>query len=286
MILDGHIHTNPGKVDRQAFLGRLKAAGINGGAVISISPDSLGISGKKLKAAERLDNLIAWTGPHPSLYPFFWIDPLEEDALKQVKAAVMRKVAGFKVICNRFYPGDRKAMAVYSAIAKAGKPILFHSGILWDGRNSAKYNRPGEFEALLDIDGLKFALAHISWPWCDEHIAVYGKFLNAYTRRPGLSVEMFIDITPGTPGIYRREALTKLFTVGYDVENNVIFGTDSETNDYNYRWAREWVRRDRLIFKDIGLGRGVLNKIYSENLLRFVGASGKKVQKRYLRPAE
>ena len=46
------------------------------------------------------------------------------------------------------------------------------------------------------------------------------------------------------------------------------------------------MRRDRLIFKDIGLGRGVLNKIYSENLLRFVGASGKKVQKRYLRPAE
>lgn len=75
---------------------------------------------------------------------------------------------------------------------------------------SSQYNRPSEFEPLLEINGLKFSLAHISWPWCDELIAVYGKFLNAYAGNPDHSVEMFIDITPGTPPIYRQEVLTKL----------------------------------------------------------------------------
>ena len=74
--------------------------------------------------------------------------------------------------------------------------------------------------------GLRFALAHVSWPWVDECLAVYGKFLNALTRRRELSVEMFIDTTPGTPRIYRQEVLTKLMTIGYDVEHNILFGTD------------------------------------------------------------
>lgn len=286
MLLDGHIHINPGAIDQAAFFARLKSADVDGGIVMSVSPNSFRHNNELLTTNERLDNLIAWNGSQSYLYPFFWIDPTEADAVEQVALAIQYKVAGFKIICTHFYPGDAKAMPVYAAIAKAGKPILFHSGILWDGFNSAKYNRPGEFEALLEIDGLKFALAHISWPWCDENIAVYGKFLNAYTRRPDLSVEMFIDLTPGTPVIYRREVLTKLFTVGYDIENNVIFGTDSGVNDYNSRWTREWVQRDNGIYKELGLGQETLGKIYAENLMRFTGASVKKVQKKYLKPGE
>ena len=37
-------------------------------------------------------------------------------------------------------------------------------------------------EAGFDIPGLRFCCAHISWPWCEECVAVYGKFLNALTR--------------------------------------------------------------------------------------------------------
>ena len=115
-------------------------------------------------------------------------------------------------------------------------------------------------------------------------IAVYGKFLNAYDRRPDLSVEMFVDITPGTPPIYRRDALTKLFTVGYDVENNVIFGSDCEASDYNVGWSREWIARDDEIYEQIGVGRDIRNKIYRDNLLRFLGVSKQTVVHKSLRP--
>lgn len=280
MILDAHIHITKGKVEQERLVNEMKAGGIDGGVLLSMRPAGTG------SARERLDNLFKWTEGNPNLYPFFWIDPIESNAPEQVDEAVKLGVYGFKVICRYHYPGDSRAMGVYRKIAKAGKPVLFHSGILWDGKDSSKYNRPAEFESLLEVEGLRFALAHISWPWCDENIAVYGKFLNAYTTRPDLSVEMFIDTTPGTPPIYREEALTKLFTVGYDVGNNVIFGSDCSTESYSSKWAAEWVERDKGIFGKIGLSDEIKEKIFAGNLKRFLGIERNTIVKKSLRPAE
>ena len=193
---------------------------------------------------------------------------------------------GFKIICGHHYPGDERAMPVLRRIAAAKRPVLFHSGILWDGKPSSRFNRPAEFEALLEVDGLKFALAHISWPWCDECVAVYGKFLNAYSRRPDLSVEMFIDLTPGTPPIYRKEALAKLLTVGYDIENNLIFGTDCCANDYNVAWTKKWHVRDRGIYHKLHVPRPAVRNIFGGNLRRFLGLTAEKVEKKTPRPGE
>jgi len=282
-ILDGHIHVSEGTPDTTTLLAAMGGAGISGGIVISLPPASFG--GTRRTEAERLDNLLAWTGPAGALYPFYWIDPTERDALRQVDRAVERGVAGFKVICDHFFPGDRRALRVFGRIAERRKPMLSHSGILWDGKPSAQYNRPGNFEALLDVEGLVFSLAHISWPWCDELVAVYGKFLNAMERRPGLTTEMFVDLTPGTPPIYRREALTRLLTVGYDVEDNVVFGTDCESGTYNAPWVREWMERDDAIMDDLGIPEGAKEKIRGGNLERFVRL-GPRPRRKGPRPAD
>jgi hypothetical protein len=270
MILDGHIHILDGKKDRRDFIRRLAQAGIQGGLVISLPPPSFPWVAARASAQERLDNLFFWCKAGPDLFPFFWIDPLETDALKQVDLAIRRGAHGFKIICNKFFPGSLKVLKLVREIAERKKPILFHSGILWDSQPSSSYNRPAEFEALLDVKGLKFALAHIAWPWCDELLAVYGKFQNALTLRPRLSVEMFIDITPGTPPLYREEALTKLFRIGYDVENNIIFGTDSTVGEYNDSWTTQWIKRDNAIYKKLQLSKKFLTKIYGGNLKRFL----------------
>jgi len=284
VILDGHVHVRSGPVDQDAFLGRLHEAGLDGSVLISQPPASFGLAEGDPSNALRLDDVLAWTARHPRLFPFYWIDPLEDDACEQVATAVERGVSAFKVICNRFHPWHERALEVFRAIACAAKPILFHSGILWDGRPSARYNRPGGFEALLEVVGLRFCLAHVSWPWCDELIAVYGKFQNAHTRRPELSAEMFVDVTPGTPRIYREEVLTKLFTVGYDVRHNVIFGSDGCANDYGTAWVRDWIEVDNGIYDRIGLDRETRALVYAGNLLRFVGATTEQVQHAPLRP--
>jgi len=270
MILDGHIHINPGRPNPGRLLERIQAAGVSGGVLISLAPPCFGGSDESRPAEERLDNLLAWTAEHETLHPFFWIDPTEDGALEQVARSVGRGVAGFKVICSHHAPGDVRAMPVYAAIAEAARPILFHSGILWDGRPSSHNCRPVGFEALLEVPGLRFALAHIGWPWCDELIAVYGKFRMACRMRPELSVEMFIDTTPGTPPIYRRDVLTRLLTVGYEVGANVLFGTDCVTGDYDQQWAREWIDRDQEIFRSLDPGGEVQDQIFATNLQRFL----------------
>ena len=272
MILDGHIHIFDVAGTQEDFLQRLETAGVAGGAVLSLPPKTFECMWpNKPTMDERLDDLFVWCDGQPKLFPFFWIDPMEPDALDQVDKAVERGVMGFKVICDRYYPGDLRALAVFGRIAERQRPILFHSGILWDGKSSSIYNRPAGFEALLDVQNLRFALAHIGWPWCDEMIAVYGKFQSARRRREDVTAEMFIDLTPGTPPIYRREALTKLLTVGYEIKDNLIFGTDCTASDYSVESAREWIGRDTTIYQELQCADGTIEQIFSGNLQRFLG---------------
>lgn len=282
MLLDSHIHTFDKKLDRDDFYRKLKEGNVEGGVVISLAPDALEWNEKVYIAKERLENVLWFCEKNPLLFPFYWLNPVESNAVDQVKEAVACGVKGFKIICNTHFPGDQRAMKVYREIARCEKPILFHSGILWDGLNSSDYNKPSQFEALLNVNGLKFALAHVSWPWYDECIAVYGKFLNAFAWRKDLSVEMFLDISPGTPPLYRHEVLKKLYCIGYDVENNVMFGTDSNVNDYNLKWLKDWLQRDQAIFKEIQLSQETKDHLYSKNLLRFVGLSDEKPVKKLL----
>lgn len=271
MHFDIHIHsTITSKPNPENLLSKLHDAGFDGGVVISPAPFDLK-DGRRINNSStvRLESLLAWTSGHPTLFPFFWIDPTAKDALKQVEQAAANGVVGFKVICSEHAPDDPRAMPVYQAIAALNKPILFHSGILWDGLVSSHFNRPAAFEALLDVPRLRFALAHMSWPWLDECLAVYGKFLNATLMRPD-APEMFIDLTPGTPVIYREEALTKLFTVGYDVAHNVMFGTDTLAGDYNSAWSREWRDRDLSIMRKLKLGEEVERNYLEGNLQQWL----------------
>jgi len=279
MILDGHVHIREMGGDAAVTLEGMARAGVDGGTIISVSPPCF--SGREADdSAERLDDVLRWTDGNDRLFPFFWIDPTEPSALEQVARAAERGVAGFKVICDHFYPGDDRPMEVFGAIAKTGRPLLCHSGILWDHKASGRFCRPVGFEPLMGLDGLRFALAHMSWPWIDECIAVYGKCLAAGRGK----AEMFVDVTPGTPAIYRREALTKLFTVGYDVEHNVVFGTDCNANAYHAEWAAQWIERDRGIYGELGLSGEVQANVFGGNLLRFVGVSGGEVSHRKLSP--
>jgi len=259
---------------------------MDGGLVISLPPQAFPAVAPSLPPGDRINHVLSWCRPGQNLYPFYWIDPMEPDAEDQIALAVQKGIMGFKVICDRYCAGDPRALDEISGIAGAHRPILFHSGILWDGKPSSPYNRPAAFEALLEVKGRRFSLAHIAWPWCDELIAVYGKFLNAQAEPSAAGVEMFIDTTPGTPPLYRRDALVKLFTVGYDVEHNVIFGTDGCASEYHVEWARQWIERDRGIFEEIGLKKETMDAVYGDNLRRFVGLSSTRVRRKAPKPGE
>lgn len=268
-MFDCHIHMRTLESDRGLFEQRLQDSGITHAMIFSLPPHGFSRKYPVCTNNERLELLMDFCSGKEHLYPFYWINPLEPDAAEQVSAALAAGVSGFKIICSDFFPSHAAAMEIYKLIACNNKPVLFHTGILWDGKVSSKFCHPIEYECLLEVPQLRFTLAHVSWPWFDTAIAVYGKFLNAQITG-NASCEMFIDTTPGTPEIYRREVLTKLYTIGYDIFDNILFGSDSNTANYNVEWVRQWTSLDRRILTDLNIDKMLQDKYLTENALRFI----------------
>lgn len=286
MILDAHMHMEQTEFRGGSQYELLKSAllaGVSGGVVMSPDP----LNNRDIPVRDRIDAVTRFCSGSENLFPFFWVDPMDDNAMEHVNLAAAEGVAGFKIICSGFYPSDNRVISLCKRAAELDKPVIFHSGILWDGRDSAKYNRPGEFECMLDVPGLRFSLAHISWPWCDECIAVYGKFANACAIRKDISSEMFIDTTPGTPRLWREDAMKKLLCGGYDVLNNILFGTDCNVNDYNWSWASGWIDYDSKLIGhfEIKNQEDLKRHMFCDNLLRFVGISKVKVERTLPRTA-
>lgn len=271
MIYDCHVHTHSFNIVPETCLARLDVAGIDKMILLSYQPAAFCKKARHPEAsAARLSHVMKWAAASDRFIPFYWIDPTEEDAMDQAKKAIDAGVVGFKVICVYHYPGDERAMRVYEYIAAAGKPMLFHSGILYSPTPSSEYNRPSAFEPLFHISKLRFALAHVSWPWHDECLAVYGHWQNS--KEAGeINSEMFIDTTPGTPEIYREEVFRKLYGIGYDIENNIIFGTDCN-NEYDDAYALSILAMDKRALDAVGISAEKREKYYYKNLERFLFA--------------
>lgn len=268
MILDGHIHISSTRTKPAPFLERLEEAGVDGGVVFSAFPKNFTPDAEPDE--KRLEHVMRFCEGSPALYPFFFLDPTAPDACAQVDRAAAHGIAGFKIICTAFFPSDPRCMDTLRYISFHHKPVVFHSGILWDGINaSGRYNRPVEFEPLLSVAGLRFALAHISWPWCDECIALFGKLDNA-VKHAGAVGGMRIDNTPGTPKIYREDALRKTLLSGYDVLGKHYFGSDNFAEDYRVAWAGDWIALDKQIYEAIGLSKEQIDRVFSGNLQAFV----------------
>lgn len=273
-IFDCHIHLEEILPKGEEILSKMAEAGVYGGCVFSYPPMEYSdkYCGKTLvlPALKRAEDVISVTKDYEDrLFPVLWVHPKEKNIVSDVKKAADMGITAFKIICSNFYVYERDSMELLKAIASTGKPVFFHTGILWDGQVSSNFNRPMNWEALIPIKGLRFSMGHCSWPWHDECIALYGKFLNALTVEN--TAEMFLDMTPGTPDLYRDDLINKLFNIGYDFGNNLMFGTDCSAHSYNASWASKWLKKDGELMDKYGVGKKVREDIYYNNLLRFLG---------------
>lgn len=271
-ILDMHIHSTNDAAKPEELLSKMEEAGVYGGCIISNWPEE---NNRKIGTSfdERLERVLEWTeGYEDRLFPVMWIHPAEKNIEEKVHTAVDSGICAFKMICNNYSVYEEQPMRVLKEIGSLGKSVIFHTGILWDGQVSSNYNRPMNWESLIGLTGLKFSMGHCSWPWIDECIAMYGKFLNAILRN-GETAEMFFDTTPGTPEIYREELFTKLFTIGYDVGKNIMFGADCTANTYKTGWIKKWLEIDKRIMDKLEVRQDIREDFYYNNVLRFLGKS-------------
>ena len=273
-IYDMHIHTDGVEFDRETLLAEMGKAGVYGGCIFSPQPKENNPE-VGLPFRRRLDRILEITrGYEDRLFPVLWVHPDEENILENVKTAAAEGIAGFKIICNSFYPYEEKCMALLRVIASLDLPVFFHSGILYSrGTSHSEYSRPIHFERLEEIPGLRFSMGHCSWPWIDECLALYGRFSYHHTvckegERPA---EMFLDLTPGAPIDRRAEVLRKVYLFAQNTGNNVLFGIDQWAERYKGDSTRLWLNTDAQILDELGVRAELRQKTYHDNLMRFLG---------------
>lgn len=264
---------------------RMQEAGMAGGCVYSReqAPEPRLGNTTRMTPEQIVDNVINWCSASPTLFPFYWIDPSRPDSVDLVDMAVEKGICGFKVIRSNGYPCDGYALDCYRRMAHYGKPVTFHSGILYDGMPSSEYFRPIAFEGLIRVPRLRFCLAHIAWPWCEECMATFGKINDAGyrlrvrcgrrdTRDPKDSPTMFVDSTPGAHNLFRRNAFTLVYGAEHPMKNNLMFGTDNSVHNYRVAYNRKYQDFDDAIFREFKVEPKLVESYYRGALQRFLYA--------------
>lgn len=201
------------------------------------------------------------------IIPFAWINPLLDESSEEVERAVHEcGIKGIKMDPNHWYPYDEEIFPLYEKIEELRLPIIFHSGINFAFVDASRFCRPAYFEPLIRFPDLKFALAHVSWPWVDECLATAGHFKFAEEECGREKMQMYVDLTPGTPPNYRAEALDK--AMKYLGDDFLLFGSDASTE--NLEHMGKVIQRDRSVYEQLGWSRRRKDKILGENLRNFL----------------
>ncbi len=194
------------------------------------------------------------------IIPFASFDPTRgPDAVRQAKRLVEQGVIrGLKLHppVQQFAPNDRIAYPLYEVFAKAGLPVLFHTGhsgigtgMPGGGGIRLKYGNPMLVDDVaVDFPDLPIILAHPSFPWQDEAISVC-------LHKP----TVYIDLSGWSPKYFSPTLVQYANTL---LKHKVLFGTDYPllTPD---RWLAD--------FATIAIKDEVRPLILKENAVRLFG---------------
>jgi uncharacterized protein len=200
-------------------------------------------------------------GEHPDvLIPFASIDPAKgpPGAREARRLARGFAVRGFKFHPNLqgFFPNDRAAYPLYETIQDLGLPAIFHSGqtgigarLRGGGGVRLKYSNPMYLDDVaVDFPDLRIVIAHPSFPWQDEALAVA-------THKPNV----YIDLSGWSPKYFPPQLVQYANTL---LKDKVLFGSDYPLMTPD-RWLADF---DALDFKP-----DVKPRILKLNAMRLLG---------------
>ena len=254
-IVDCHVHLKD-EVDPQALLKQMDANGVARILAISVTERvSLQTTRENLLAAKKLfdaapDRIsgLAWVNP-----TIPGIAGLAEEALCEMG------FVGLKIIPDHWFAYEERLEPFWEKMHALRASILFHTGILYGYDDGSRFCRPLWLEKLLHYPRIRFAMAHISWPWCEECLAVMGRMRAAAGYRSD-GWQSYIDITPGTPRHIRKQALAN--AIDFAGPDHIMFGTD-ETIPGDLASQAPRIKGDLQIFTELGLDEKQKERIMS-----------------------
>jgi uncharacterized protein len=171
------------------------------------------------------EEVAASCAEHPDvLIPFASVDPQRGRAAVHAARRLVEEhgVRGFKFhpSLQGFYPNDRMAYPLYEVIEQLGVPALFHTGQTGIGAGAPggggirlKYSNPMCLDDVAaDFPDLPIILAHPSFPWQDEALAVA-------THKP----TVYIDLSGWSPKYFPPQLIRYANTL---LKHKVLFGSD------------------------------------------------------------
>jgi uncharacterized protein len=158
------------------------------------------------------------------LIPFASLDPWRGRAAVHAAHRLVHDhgVRGFKFhpSLQAFFPNDPIAYPLYEAIEELGVPALFHTGqtgigagVRGGGGVRLKYSNPITLDDVAaDFPGMPIILAHPSFPWQDEALAVA-------THKP----QVYIDLSGWSPKYFPPQLVRYANSL---LKQKVLFGSD------------------------------------------------------------
>jgi uncharacterized protein len=158
------------------------------------------------------------------IIPFASVDPARgASGVRAARRLIEEyRVRGFKFhpSAQGFFPNDRAAYPLYEVIAAAGLPALFHTGQTGAGAGQRAgggirlaYSNPMYLDDVaVDFPDMPIILAHPSFPWQEEALAVA-------THKP----QVYIDLSGWSPKYFPPILVQYANTL---LKDKVLFGTD------------------------------------------------------------
>ena len=198
---------------------------------------------------------------HPdTLIPFASIDPFKGRAGRREarRLVTTHGVRGFKFhpSLQGFAPDDRMAYPLYEVIEELGVPAVFHTGqtgigagVRGGGGIRLKYSNPMLVDDVAaDFPDLRIILAHPSFPWQDEALAVA-------THKP----LVHIDLSGWSPKYFPPQLVRYANSL---LQDKVLFGSDYPVITPD-RWLADFAALD--------IKPAVRPKILKDNAARLLG---------------
>ncbi|WP_215730414.1 amidohydrolase family protein [Rhodoglobus vestalii] len=192
-------------------------------AFVVFDVDDFASTGQEKAVSDREIARIALEFPDV-IIPFGSVDP-NRGAQAVVEAAELvdeHNIRGFKFhpTQQRFYPSDKEFYPLYEELESRGVPALFHSGVTGVGRGEPggagmrlKYSNPIYLDDIaVDFPALKIVIAHPSFPWQDEAIAIA-------QHKPNV----FIDLSGWSPKYFPENLIKQ---INGPLSGKVLFGSD------------------------------------------------------------
>lgn len=254
-IVDCHVHQSA-EADAASVLKAMDANGVD--RILVCSPKervSLQYTREKLLLTKKL-----FDAAPERIGGLAWLEPtipgirgLAREALEEMG------FAGIKLIPDHWYAYEQRLEPFWETLHELRASVLIHTGILYGNDDGSRFCKPLYLEKLLHYPNIRFAMAHISWPWCEECLAVMGR-MRAAAGHDRTRWQSYVDLTRGTPPHVREQAVAN--AVSFCGPDRLMFGTDSRVPG-GLAKQTEHIEIDLAIFEKLRVDEAATERIMS-----------------------